>query len=111
MDKISYEYFSRLDIRIGKIIEANRIEKARKLLLLKVDLGNGDIRQIVAGIAETYSPEELIGRKVVVLANIEPRKIFGYESQGMLLAADVDGKAYLLKVDKEDQVPVGAKVR
>ncbi len=111
MDKISYEYFARLDIRIGKVIEASRIERAKKLLLLKVDLGNGDVRQIVAGIAETYSPEELIGRKVVVLANIEPRKIFGYESQGMLLAADVEGKAYLLRVDKEDQVPVGAKVR
>lgn len=111
MDKISYEYFSRLDIRVGKVLEARRIEGSKKLLLLRVDLGAGDVRQIVAGIAETYSPEELIGRKVVVLANIEPRKIFGYESQGMLLAADVDGKAYLLRVDKEDQVPVGAKVR
>ncbi len=111
MDKISYEYFSRLDIRIGKVLQAERIEKAKKLLLLRVDLGNGDIRQIVAGIAETYSPDELVGKKVVVLANIEPRKIFGYESQGMLLAADVEGKAYLLKVDKEDQVPVGARVR
>ncbi|NPA23037.1 MAG: methionine--tRNA ligase subunit beta [Crenarchaeota archaeon] len=111
MEKISYDYFSRLDIRVGKVIEASRIERARKLLLLKVDIGGGEVRQIVAGIAETYSPEELVGRKVIVLANIEPRKIFGYESQGMLLAADVEGKAYLLKVDKEDQVPVGARVR
>ncbi len=111
MEKISYEYFSKLDIRVGKVLEASRIEGSRKLLLLKVDLGNGDIRQIVAGIADRYRPEDLVNRKVVVLANIEPRKIFGYESQGMLLAADVNGKPYLLKVDNEDEVPVGSKVR
>ncbi len=111
METISYEYFSKLDIRIGKIIEAKRIEGSRKLMLLKVDLGNGDVRQIVAGIAESYKSEELVNRKVVVLANIEPKKIFGYESQGMLLAADVNGRPYLLKVDKDEEVPVGSRVR
>ena len=107
---ITYDEFSRLDIRIGKVLKAERIEGSKKLLRLEVDIG-GEVRQIVAGIAERYRPEDLIGRKVVVLANIQPRKIFGVESQGMLLAADVNGKPYLLTVDSPDEVPEGSKVR
>ena len=107
---ITYDEFSKLDIRIGKVLKAERIEGSKKLLRLEVDIG-GEVRQIVAGIAERYRPEDLIGRKVVVLANIQPRKIFGVESQGMLLAADVNGKPYLLTVDSPDEVPEGSKVR
>ncbi len=110
MSYISYEDLSKLDIRIGRVLKAERIEGSRKLLRLEVDVG-GEVRQIVAGIAERYSPEQLVGRKVVVLVNIQPRKIFGVESQGMLLAADVDGKPYLLTVDSPDEVPEGSKVR
>lgn len=109
MNLVTIEDFQKLDIRIGKIIKAERIPGSKKLLKLEVNIGN-EIRQIVAGIAEMYKPEELIGKKVVVLVNLQPKKIFGVESQGMLLAADVNGKPYLLKVDREDEVPEGSKV-
>ncbi len=107
---VTYDDFARLDIRIGKVLKAERVEGSRRLLRLEVDVG-GEVRQIVAGIAERYRPEDLVGKKVVVLVNIQPRKIFGIESQGMLLAADVEGKPYLLTVDNPDEVPVGSKVR
>jgi len=107
---VSYDEFARLDLRVGKVVKAERIEGSRKLLRLEVDIG-GEVRQIVAGIAEMYRPEELIGKKVIVLVNLQPKVIFGVESQGMLLAADVGGKPYLLTVDKPEEVPPGAKVR
>ena len=109
MNLITIEDFQKLDIRIGKVIKAERIPGSKKLLKLEVSIGN-EVRQIVAGIAEMYKPEDLIGKKVVVLVNLQPKKIFGIESQGMLLAADVNGKPYLLKVDREDEVPEGSKV-
>ncbi len=84
---ITYEDFSKLDIRIGKITEAERIEGSDKLLLLSVDLGEGKDRRLVAGIGRSYDPADLEGRQVVVLANLEPREIMGYESQGMILAS------------------------
>lgn len=110
MSLVSYDEFARLDLRVGKVVKAERIEGSRKLLRLEVDIG-GEVRQIVAGIAEMYRPEELIGKKVIVLVNLQPKVIFGVESQGMLLAADVGGKPYLLTVDKPEEVPPGAKVR
>ncbi len=89
---ISYDDFSKLDIRLGTILEAKKVEKADRLLELKVDLGS-DIRTIVSGIAESFSPEEVIGKQVMVLANLEPRKIRGIQSKGMILLADKeDGK-------------------
>ena len=100
--------FAKLDIRIGRIIKAERIKGSRKLLRLEVDIGD-EIRQIVAGIAETYSPEDLIGKLVPVLVNIKPAKLMGVESRGMILAVDVDGKAVLLQPERE--VPVGSKIR
>ncbi|WP_457549832.1 methionine--tRNA ligase [Archaeoglobus sp.] len=100
--------FAKLDIRIGRIIKAERIKGSRKLLRLEVDIGN-EIRQIVAGIAETYNPEDLIGKLVPVLVNIKPAKLMGVESRGMILAVDVDGKAVLLHPDSD--VPVGSKIR
>lgn len=105
---ISFEEFKKLELRIGKIITAEKVAGADKLLQLTVDIGP-EQRQVVAGIAKWYSPEELIGRQVVVVANLAPAKIRGVESRGMLLAADVDGSAVLLMPDKE--TPVGSTVR
>lgn len=107
MSTVTFEEFKKLDIRIGKVISAERIKRSNKLILLQVDLGD-ETRQIVAGLAPYYSPEELVGKEIVVLANLEPKVFMGYKSQGMLLAAVVDGKPVLLKPEKE--VPPGAKV-
>ena len=108
-DLINYDYFSKLKIRIAEIKTAERIEGADKLLKLTVDLGDEE-RGIVAGIAKDYAPESLIGRKIVMLANLEPAKIRGTVSNGMLLAATgPDGGAILLQPDSD--VPAGSKVK
>jgi len=97
---ITFEDFKKLEIRIGKILSAQKVKGADKLLKLEVDIGK-EKRQLVAGIAQYYEPEELINKQIPVLVNLEPRKIRGVESQGMLLAA-VEGKApILLHPDKE----------
>jgi len=108
MENINFEEFQKIDLRVGKIIEAEKIEGTDKLLKLKVDLGE-EKRQLVAGIAKFYQPEDLIGKEIVVVANLEPKTLRGVESQGMLLAADVEGKPVLLKPDQE--VPPGTKIR
>lgn len=110
--KVKYEDFKKLDIRIGQIVEAENIPKSRHLLKLKVDIGEGEPRQILAGLSQYYEPEKLKGRKVVVLANLQPRKLMGFDSNGMILAADVDDKPFLLKIpDKfSDDIPTGTKV-
>jgi len=105
---VSFEEFKKLDLRIRKIMEVEKVEGAEKLLKLKVDLGN-EFRQIVAGIAQFYKAEDLVGKEIVVVVNLEPRVLFGLESQGMLLAADMEGRAVILKPD--EQVPTGTKVR
>ena len=108
-DLISYDYFSKLKIRIAEVKSAERVEGADKLLKLNVDLGD-EVRQIVAGIAPNYEPDSLIGRKIVLLANLEPAKISGVESNGMLLAAsDAEGRAVLLQPDSD--VAAGSKVK
>lgn len=107
-ETITIEDFKRIQIRVATIREAERIPKSDKLYKLTVDLGN-ETRTLVAGIAETYSPEELIGRQITVLVNLQPAVIRGVVSEGMLLAADVDGKAVLLSPDRE--VPNGSVVR
>ncbi|MEM4566633.1 MAG: methionine--tRNA ligase [Archaeoglobaceae archaeon] len=106
--EISIEEFKKIDIRIAKIVKAERIPKSKKLLKLTLDLGN-EKRQVVAGIAENHNPEELVGKLVAVVCNLKPAKIMGVESQGMVLAADVNGKAVLLV--PESDVSPGAKVR
>ena len=103
-----FDEFQKIELKVGKIVTAERVPGATKLLQLTVDIG-AEIRQVVAGIAQWYIPEDLIGRSVVVVANLAPAKIRGVESRGMLLAADVEGSAVLLMPDKE--VPAGAKVR
>jgi methionyl-tRNA synthetase len=106
--EISFEEFGSLDLRIGEIKEAGPIKGSKKLIKLQVDIG-GEIRQVVAGIAEAYSAEELVGTQVVVLTNLKPTKLFGVESQAMLLAADTAGKAVLLQ--PREFVETGTKVR
>jgi methionine--tRNA ligase beta chain len=105
---ISFDDFNKLDIRIGTILEAEKVEGADKLLKLVVDLGE-EKRILVAGIAQDYNPEELEGKQIPILANLEPKKLRNIESQGMILAVDIDGKATLLHPDKK--VPNGSKVR
>ncbi len=107
-ERISIDEFQKLDIRIGKILKAEKIKGSKKLMKLEVDIGD-EVRQIVAGIAEEYRAEELEGELVAVLVNIKPAKLMGVESNGMILAADVDGKPILLKPEKD--VKPGAKVR
>ncbi|MHA1820111.1 MAG: methionine--tRNA ligase subunit beta [Promethearchaeota archaeon] len=111
-NKISYEEFRKLDIRVGQIVEVEQIPKSRNLIKLKVDIGEKEPRQILAGISKYYTPEELLNRKIIVLANLKPRKLMGMESNGMLLAADVEDKPYLLKLPEEieKEVPPGSKI-
>lgn len=110
---IKYEDFTRLDIRVGEVKSAEAIPKSRNLLRLEVDIGEDSLRQIVAGLAGCYEPDALVGKKVVVLANLAPRTLMGIESQGMILAADVNKTPFLLEVDesKIQNVPTGSKVR
>ena len=100
METVKFEEFKRLDIRVGTIRAAEPVPGADRLLKLQVDLGEGDLRTLVAGIKTAYAPEELVGRQIVVLANLEPRKIRGIVSQGMLLAAVEDGTPVLLRPDR-----------
>jgi methionine--tRNA ligase beta chain len=108
MDIITYEDFMKLDIRIGKILSAERVEGTDKLLKLEMEVGD-EKRDLVAGIAASYSPEDIIGKLVPVLLNLQPRKIRGIESQGMILAADNEGEPVILNPDKG--VPSGSSVR
>ncbi len=105
---LTFEEFSKLDLRVATVVEVEKVPNATKLLKLTVDLGT-ETRTILAGIAEMYEPDELTGKQIVIVANLQPRKLRGIESQGMLLAADVDGQAIVLQ--PETEVPPGAKVR
>lgn len=107
--------FSKIGLKIGTVLEAQEIEGSEKLIKLKVDLGSvpdgagQDIRQILAGVKQWYRPEDLAGKQVVVVANLEPRMMMGLESQGMILAADSEHGPIFLTVPKE--VPPGTKIR
>ena len=106
---ISFQDFQKLELKVAKILEAEKVEGADKLVRLKIDVG-GDVRQLVAGIAKQYEPEALVGKEIVIVANLEPREIRGFTSQGMLLAAiDSDGNPVLVMPEKE--VPPGSQVR
>lgn len=83
---IMYDEFAKLDLRVGIITGAGPVDKSANLLCLQVDLGEEKPRQIVAGIKKHYQPDDLIGKRIIVVANLEPRKVFGVESHGMLLA-------------------------
>ena len=100
LEQISIDDFFKIDLRTGKIIEAEKVPKSKKLLKLKVDIGT-EVRQVVAGIAESYEPERLIGRTIVLVANLKPATLMGIESQGMVLAGSGDGKVILAGFDEE----------
>lgn len=108
-ETVSIEDFARIDLRVATIIDAEPIPKSKKLIKLRVDLGT-EKRQIVAGIAQGYAPEELIGKQVVLVANLQPAKIMGVESQGMLLAVQTD-EGYPILLTPEKPVSAGSKVR
>lgn len=105
---VTIEDLKKLDIRIGRIMSAEEVEGSEKLLKLQVDFGEFQ-RQILSGIAKFYTPVELVGKECPFIVNLEPRSMMGLESQGMLLAAGVDGNAVLLHPDKE--VPEGSPLK
>jgi len=108
MDMVSFDEFKKMDLRVGEILTAEKVEGTDKLVKMEVDIGT-EKRQMVAGVADVYSPEELAGKKVIVIVNLKPAVIRGIESRGMLLAAEIEGKAIIPFFDKD--VPAGAKVR
>jgi methionyl-tRNA synthetase len=107
--KISIEDFAKVELRVGQVKVAERVKGADKLLRLEVDLGT-EVRQVVAGIAEAYAPEALVGRKVVIVVNLAPRKLRGLESNGMIVAASPEGGKPILASFLED-VPVGTRLK
>ena len=98
-----------MELRVGQVKVAEKVQGADKLLRLEVDIGT-EVRQIVAGIAEAYAPETLVGRKVVIVVNLAPRKLRGLESNGMIVAASPEGGKPVLAGFHED-VPVGARLK
>lgn len=107
--KITIDDFAKIELRVGQVKVAERVPKSDKLLRLEVDIGS-EVRQVLAGIAEAYAPETLVGRKVVIVANLAPRKLRGYESNGMIVAASLEGGKPALASFLED-VPVGARLK
>jgi methionyl-tRNA synthetase len=108
--KISIEDFAKVEMRVGEIIAAEPIPKANKLLKIQVDIGT-EVRQVCAGIAEHYKPEDLVGMKVVVVTNLEPRKLRGVESNGMIVAASVGEGGKPVLVTFKEEVPKGARLK
>ena len=108
---ITIDDFAKVELRAATVLEAEKVPKADKLLRLVVDLGEPQPRQILAGIAQHYAPEEIVGRKIIVVANLAPRKLRGLESNGMLLAASVgeDGRPVLATFNED--VPNGARLK
>lgn len=109
MDEVLFDDFKKLDIRVGKVVDAESIEGSEKLLKLKVDFGN-EMRQAVAGIAKHYKPEELKNRKFVFVVNLKPVKLMGIESNCMICAAD-DGKGNIVVLTPEKDVESGSWIR
>jgi methionyl-tRNA synthetase len=103
--------FARVELRVGEVLTAERVPKSDKLLRFTVDLGEASPRQILAGIAEHYEPEKMIGRKVIVVANLKPRKLRGYESQGMILAASIGPEGRPVIATFTEEVPNGARLK
>ncbi len=108
MPNITYDDFAKLDLRIAKIVNTEKIPGKSRIIKGIIDLGE-EKREVIIGGAEYYQPEELVGKTVVVIANLEPRKIAGFESNAMLLAADVNEKPFWLTVSED--VPLGTKIK
>ncbi len=108
MSNISYDDFAKLDLRVAKIVATEKIPGKSRIIKGQIDLGE-EKRDVIIGGAEFYQPEELVGKTVIVVANLEPKKLAGVESNAMLLAADVNDKPYWLTVSEE--VPPGTPIK
>jgi methionyl-tRNA synthetase len=108
--EITIDDFVKVDMRVARVLTAEPVKGADKLLHLTVDAGEGAPRNLVAGIAKAYKPEQLIGRKVVIVANLAPRKLRGIESKGMIVAASLEDTPPVLAAFLED-VPIGARLK
>lgn len=108
---IAYADFAKLDLRVARVLNVERVEGADKLLKLTISLGEPGERTIAAGIAEYYTPGELVGRKIAVVANLEPKKFRGVESEGMLLAASTPGDKELSILVLDRDLPEGSGIR
>ena len=108
MDSITYDDFTKLDLRVAKIVSTESIPGKSRIIKGTIDLGD-DKRDVIIGGAQYYQADELIGKTVIVVANLEPKKMAGVESNAMLLAADVDDKPYWLTVDGD--VPLGSPIK
>ena len=110
IEEITIDEFKRVKLKVAKIIAAENVKKSDKLLKLQIDLG-GEQRQLVAGIAKSYKPEELIGKKILIVANLKAAKLFGIESQGMILAVDTpeEGKVMIIEIDEAIELGKTAK--
>lgn len=107
---VSFADFMKLDLRVGKVVRATAIEKSNKLIRMEVDLGNDyGVRVIIGGLLGIYKKEDLVGKKFVFVANLEPKKMVGQESQGMVLCADFEGKPILIAVP--DNISQGSIIR
>jgi len=109
LEEISFEEFQKLDLRIGKVLEAEQIQGSRNLIKLVVDFGS-EKRQAVAGMAQWYKPEQLIGKKYMFILNLQRRKLMGVESQCMIFAAE-DSKGNVVLLQPEKDIEVGSRVR
>ncbi len=109
MSTVSYDDFAKLDIRVAKVIDTEPVEGKSRIIKGKIDLGGDDQRDVIIGGAQYYQPEDMIGKTVVVIANLEPKKMAGVESNVMLLAADVDDRPFWLTVKEE--IPLGSPIK
>ena len=110
-DEVTFPDFQKLDLRIGKIVKAESVEGSANLIRMQVDLGQEyGKKKIIGGLAKWYSPTDLKGKRFIIVANLAPKQMMKEQSYGMILCADLDGKApYLIQVDKK--IPVGTVVR
>lgn len=108
-EKINIETFAKVEIRAGRVLEAERVEGSEKLLKLTVDFGEESKRQVVSGIAKHISPEELVGKTIGFVTNLEPREIMGFDSQAMILATS--GEGYFSLLEFKEGVPPGSSVK
>ena len=106
---ITFDDFSKIELKVGTVLEAEDVEESEKLIKLKVDLGEKEPRQILAGVKQWYKPKDFMGKQVVVVVNLEPKVMMGLESQGMMLAADTEDGPIFLTVPKK--TPPGTKIR
>ncbi len=110
-DEIDIDLFAKLKLRTATIESVEAVPKSKKLYCIQVDVGDLGKRQIVSGIAQHYTPEQLVGRQIVIVANLKPAKLMGVESRGMLLAASTDGDGLLALLTPDKPICPGARVR